>query len=146
MYVRTLLEACRVAEDNVEQLPDVTQREAIRIEIDGLRSLARRRARGGERAIATDAVPKGLIRPIEVLAAAKRVATAGTRTEVVLAAWRDAESALSDTEPGSLASILACRAVRTARDAYHARIAAVEPPVAGPPSGRSRNPDAVSRG
>jgi hypothetical protein len=140
-----LLQACRVAEGLLELVPDAKRRAAIRVEIEGLRSFARSRSPRGERQQARDVMPRLLMRSVEVLADVERVAVAGTRTEILLAAWRNAETAFSATTPGTLASILACRAVQTARDAYHARISALESPASPPVAGLAHTPGGASR-
>ena len=50
------------------------------------------------------------------------IGDAGTTTEELLAAWREAESAISDSEPGSGERVEATHRADEARERYQARV------------------------
>ena len=50
------------------------------------------------------------------------IGDAETTTEELLAAWRQAESAISDTNPGSAERAEATRLADEARERFHARV------------------------
>lgn len=50
------------------------------------------------------------------------IGDAGTTTEELLAVWREAESAINDTEPGSAERVEATRLADEARERYQARV------------------------
>ena len=117
-----LLETCRLAEDIWEHAPEPTH--LVRAEIDGLWTAYERGARSGG-----DDPDDNLVKLVSLsamLRAALDTVTLGSgRTDVLLGAWRDAEHALSLADRGTLAWLVASRAVEATRDAYHARVDAV---------------------
>jgi hypothetical protein len=50
------------------------------------------------------------------------IGDAGTTTEELLAAWREAETAITDTEPGSAERVEATNRADEARERYQARV------------------------
>ena len=120
-----LLETCRVAEDIWEHLPEPTS--GLRAEIDLLwKAYEQMTSSAGED---MGEYPAKLVALSANLRSASREVThADVRTDVLLGAWRDAEHALSQTDPGTLSWLVACRAVEATRDAYHARVDAVQRP------------------
>jgi predicted nuclease with RNAse H fold len=116
-----LLDTCRIAEDIWEREPERTT--SLRAEIDRLWH-AYEQVRSGSENVEDEVID------IVALCAQLQVSTDdapmdGVPTNVLLAAWRDAERALSRTKPGTLPRLLACRALKAARDAYHAHVNAI---------------------
>jgi hypothetical protein len=114
-----LLETCRLAEDIWEHVPERTL--LVRAEIDRLwRAYEQGVGSGGDD---VDDTFVKLVSLSATLRSPRDTVTLGrVRTDVLLGAWRDAEHALSQVDCGTLAWLVACRAVEATRDAYHARV------------------------
>jgi hypothetical protein len=141
---RDLLQACQVAEGILANVPDGTERAAVELALARIRARYHEGGSGrGDQAV-TDVVEDALTQSVQLLASVQRAAGGGTRIEVLLATWRDAEKALAAMEPGSSARLVACRAVEAAKAAYQARIRAVdqaaEQPGGGPFARRTSAP------
>ena len=119
-----LLEACGVAERISERLPDGPGRDAVRAELDCLRRAVAESALRDRQpnSLSSSAVTKS----VELLAAVK--APPGASTDILLARWRLAEKAVAEATPGTFAWLVACLAVESAKDEYHARTNALQVP------------------
>jgi hypothetical protein len=136
---RDLLQACQIAEGILATVPDSTERAAVELALARIRAGTGAGRSGRGDPVVTDAVEDALTQSVQLLAGVQRAAGAGTRIEVLLATWRDAEQTLAGMEPGSSAWLVACRAVEAAKAAYQARIQAVDQAAEspdGPPSAR----------
>jgi hypothetical protein len=118
-----LLETCRIAEDLWEHASE--RRIALRAEVDRLWK-AYEAVRSGGRENVDDDIVDMVELSTKMRLNAQRATLGTARTEALLGAWRDAEHALMHGRPGSLSWLLACRAVEAARDAYHARVNAID--------------------
>jgi len=118
-----LLETCRVAEDLWEH--DSRRSVGLRAEIDRLWT-AYEGVRSDGRKKVDDYVVEMVELSTRIRLNLERATLRSVRTEALLGAWRDAEHALTLRHPGTLSWLLACRAVESARDAYHARVNAID--------------------
>jgi hypothetical protein len=114
-----LLETCEVAEDTWEQASERTL--SLRAEIDRLWTAYARVLSSGAEDV-DEYLLDMLSLSAQIRLSTEQAARGRARTDTLLAAWREAEHALSRTEPGTLPWLLACRGVEAARDAYHSHV------------------------
>lgn len=127
LNVEELLDAC---DRLCSTLPEGHERDSGRGEIVRLRRTV------SELPVLIDdtaAWPSGMLPAVRLLAQVRAAPQAPT--EVLLRRWRQAESALSAAEPGTLAWLITCLAVESARDDYHARTNALASDASGDRSG-----------